>query len=206
MTAEQLRLGFLASHGGTNLQAILDACAAGTLEAKPRVIISNNSASGALVRARRAGVPAVHLSGRTHPDPEKLDVAVCDALADNGTEVVCLCGYMKRLGPRTLGAFNGRILNVHPALLPKFGGKGFYGQAVHAAVLAAGERESGATVHLVDAEYDTGPILAQKTVPVLTEDTPQDLAARVLLQEHLLYAETLQRIAMGEIELPGLKR
>lgn len=203
---DRLQLGFLASHGGTNLQAILDACAAGRLHAEPRVIISNNSASGALARARRAGVPAVHLSSRTHPDPEDLDRAICGALADNESKVVCLCGYMKRLGPRTLSAFQGRILNIHPALLPKFGGKGFYGEAVHGAVLAAGELESGATVHLVDAEYDTGPIVAQKTVPVLAEDTPEDLAARVLTQEHLLYAETLQRIAAGEIELPGLQR
>ena len=202
----KLRLGFLASHGGTNLQAILDACAAGKLRAEPRVIISNNSASGALARARRAGVPAVHLSGRTHPDPEDLDRAICGAVAENGSEVVCLCGYMKRLGPRTLGAFEGRILNIHPALLPKFGGQGFYGEAVHDAVLAAGELESGATVHLVDAEYDAGRIIAQKTVPVLADDTAADLAARVLIQEHLLYTETLQRIAMGEIELGGLVR
>ena len=203
---DKLQLGFLASHGGTNLQAILDACVAGKLHAQPQVIISNNSASGALARARRAGVPAVHLSGRTHPDPEDLDRAICGALAENGSEVVCLCGYMKRLGRLTLNAFKGRILNIHPALLPKFGGQGFYGKAVHGAVLAAGEVESGATVHLVDAEYDTGPIVAQKTVPVLADDTPEDLAARVLTQEHLIYTETLQRIAAGEIELPGLPR
>ena len=202
----KLRLGFLASHGGTNLQAILDACAASRLHAEPRVVISNNSASGALDRARRAGVAAIHLSGRTHPDAEELDQAICAALTENGAEVVCLCGYMKRLGKSTLSTFDGRILNIHPTLLPKFGGQGFYGEAVHVAVLAAGERESGATVHLVDAEYDTGPIIAQKTVPVLADDTPADLAARVLSQEHLLYAETLQRIAAGEIELPGSER
>jgi phosphoribosylglycinamide formyltransferase-1 len=202
----KLRLGFLASHGGTNLQAILAACAAGKLHAEPRVIISNNSASGALARARLAGVPVVHLSGQTHPEPKELDRAICAALSESESQVVCLCGYMKRLGNSTLSAFDGRILNIHPALLPKFAGQGFYGAAVHAAVLAAGEQESGATVHLVDAEYDTGPIVAQKKVPVLANDTPEELAARVLSQEHLLYADTLQRIATGEIELPGLER
>ena len=117
-----------------------------------------------------------------------------------------MCGYMKRLGPQILDAFDGRILNIHPALLPKFGGKGYYGDAVHEAVLAAGESESGATVHLVDAEYDTGPILSQRSVPVHEDDTSETLAARVLKVEHQLYAETLQQIASGRIKLDGLDR
>ena len=201
-----LQLGFLASHGGTNLQAILDACRQGRLRAQPRVVISNNSGSGALHRARSFGIPAVHLSRKTHPQPGALDQAICAALSEHQVEVVCLCGYMKRLGKTTLMAFEGRILNIHPALLPKYGGKGFYGEAVHAAVIAGGERESGATVHLVDAEYDSGRIMAQERVPVLADDTPEMLAARVLKQEHLLYAETLQKISTGAIALPGLKR
>ena len=107
------------------------------------------------------------------------------------------------LGPRVLGRYRGRVLNVHPALLPAYGGRGMYGERVHAAVLAAGERVTGVTVHLVDEEYDQGPILAQAEVPVLEGDTVESLRLRVLRREHELYPETLQRIATGEIELPG---
>lgn len=200
-----LRLGFLASHNGSNMQAIIDACKTGRLAARPCAVISNNSRSGALDRARAEGIPAFHLSGQTHPDPGALDGAILDALRQHEVEIVCLAGYLKRLGPQTLAAYQGRVLNIHPALLPRFGGEGFYGQAVHEAVLAAGEKESGATVHLVDEEYDHGPILAQARVPVLPGDTPDTLAARVLEQEHQLYAATLQKIAAGELRLEGLR-
>ena len=117
-------------------------------------------------------------------------------------EVICLAGYMKKLGAEVLTAYEGRILNIHPALLPKFGGQGMYGMRVHEAVLAAGERESGATVHLVDEEYDHGQILAQEKVPVKAGDTPETLQKRVLAVEHRLYAVTLARIAAGEIPIP----
>ncbi|MEW6751909.1 MAG: phosphoribosylglycinamide formyltransferase [Candidatus Latescibacterota bacterium] len=196
-----LRLGFLASHGGTNMQAIIDACREGRLQAEPRVAISNNSNSGALERARREGITACHLSSATHPDPAALDGAILGALRCHEVEVVCLAGYMRKLGPRTLAAYRNRVLNIHPALLPRFGGKGFYGERVHQAVLAAGETESGPTVHLVDGRYDHGPILAQTRVPVLPEDTVETLAARVLAQEHRIYADTLQRIATGDLDL-----
>ncbi len=196
-----LHLGFLASHRGTNLQAILDACKTGRLQARPRVVISNNSDSGALHRARKMGVPAVHLSTYTHPGPGALDGAILAILQAYGVEVVCLAGYMKRLGPRTLAAYRGRVLNIHPSLLPKFGGRGFYGEVVHRAVLAAGDRETGATVHLVDEEYDHGQVLDQVRVPVEPGDSVETLSARVLQQEHRLYVRTLQRIASGEIEL-----
>jgi len=183
------------------MQAILDACRSGQLDAEPRVLISNNSTSGAMDRARRAGLPAVHLSGVTHPDPGALDRAILAALRTHQVEVVCLAGYMKRLGSETLAAYRNRVLNIHPALLPGFGGDGFFGLRVHQAVLAANEAVSGATVHVVDQDYDHGPILAQRQVPVLAGDTPESLAARVLEQEHRLYPETLQRIASGEIDL-----
>lgn len=203
-TGRVLQLGFLASHRGTNLQAILDACKTGRLQARPRVVISNNSDSGALQRARKMGVPAVHLSTYTHPEPGTLDGAILAILQAYGVEVVCLAGYMKRLGPRTLAAYRGRVLNIHPSLLPKFGGRGFYGEVVHRAVLAAGERETGATVHLVDEEYDHGQVLDQVQVPVEPGDSVETLSARVLQQEHGLYVRTLQRIASGEIELQEL--
>ena len=201
MAEKKLHLGFLASHGGTNMQAIIDACKEGHLEAEPRVVIGNNSRSGALERADKEGIPTCHLSSRTHPDPGDLDAAILAALQQHQVELICLAGYMKRLGAATLAAYRGRILNIHPALLPKFGGKGFYGRAVHEAVLAAGEKESGTTVHIVDQEFDHGPVLAQTRVPVHPGDTADLLAARVLEREHILYAETLQKIATGEIAL-----
>ena len=195
-----LKLGFLASHTGSNMQAIIDACTAGTLAAEPCVVISNNSRSGALARARQENIAAYHLSERTHG--EALGGAILAAMQRHEVEAICLAGYMKKLGAEVLAAYEGRILNIHPALLPKFGGQGMYGMRVHEAVLAAGERESGATVHLVDEEYDHGRVLAQEKVPVKAEDTPEALQKRVLAAEHWLYAATLARIAAGEIPIP----
>ena len=195
-----LKLGFLASHTGSNMQAIIDACQAGTLAAEPCVAISNNSRAGALARARQANIAAYHLSERTHG--AALGAVLGAALRRHGVEVICLAGYMKKLGAEVLAAYEGRILNIHPALLPKFGGQGMYGMRVHEAVLAAGERESGATIHLVDEEYDQGRVLAQEKVPVKTEDTPETLQKRVLAVEHRLYPATLARIAAGEIPIP----
>lgn len=201
----KLRLGFLASHGGSNVQAILDACRDGRLEAEPCVVISNNSDAMVLDRAMAARVPAFHLSSHIHPDPARLDEAILATLEKHRVNLIVLAGYMKKLGPKTLARYRGRVLNIHPALLPKYGGQGMYGHHVHEAVISAGEKESGATVHVVDAEYDEGPIVAQQKVPVLPDDTSESLAARVLEVEHQLYAATLQRIASGEIQLQGLK-
>ncbi len=117
-------------------------------------------------------------------------------------DVIILAGYMKKLGPRILSHFAGHILNIHPALLPKFGGKGMYGMHVHEAVLASGETESGVSIHIVDAEYDTGPVIAQARVRVEPMDTPETLAARVLQREHTFFAEILQKIVTEEIMLP----
>jgi phosphoribosylglycinamide formyltransferase-1 len=199
-----LELAILASGSGSNMQSIVDACRHGSLPASVRLVIGNNSKSGVLERARAAGIPTIHMSLKTHPDAAELDQAMARALGESGAQVVCLAGYMKLLGPRTLAAYDGRILNIHPGLLPRHGGQGFFGRAVHEAVLAAGDTESGPTVHLVDEIYDHGQTLAQSRVPVLADDTPDSLAARVLEQEHLLYVDTLRRIATGEIKLSGL--
>jgi phosphoribosylglycinamide formyltransferase-1 len=201
-----MNIGVLASHEGTTLQAVLDACAAGRIAARVSVVISNNADSGALRRARAAGVAAVHLSSRTHPQPSELDEAIRAVLVTNACELVLLAGYMKLLGARTLGAFAGRILNTHPALLPKHGGRGLYGMHVHRAVLAAGERESGASVHLVDRDYDTGPVLAQTRVPVEPGDSPETLAARVQSAERELLVGVLADLASGKRALPGQRR
>ena len=193
-----MRIAAMASHGGSVLQAVMDAVAAGELAAEVVLVISNNSSCGALDRARAAGVATLHLSSRTHPDPDDLDRAIAEALQKSGAEWLLLAGYMKKLGPVTLGAFRNRILNTHPALLPKFGGQGFYGRKVHEAVLAAGERESGATVHLVNEVYDSGPILAQVRVPVRGSDTVAELEERVKAAERKLIVTTLIELAEGK--------
>jgi len=197
-----LHLGFLASHGGSNMQAIVDACRDGRLNAEPRVVISNNSDAMALQRAKHAGIPHYRISGKTHPG-EAEDQAILRTLKAHDVDTVILAGYMKKIGPQTLEAYRGRILNIHPALLPKFGGPGFFGRRVHEAVLQAGQTVTGVTIHLVDAQYDHGPILAQCRVPVLPDDTPDSLASRVLTEEHRLYVETLQQISDGKIVLPA---
>ena len=185
------------------MQAIIDACKARRLDAVPCVVICNNSEATALQRARAEGIPGYHISGMTHPG-EAEDVEILRVLRAHGVDTVILAGYMKKLGSRTLRAYQGRILNIHPALLPKHGGAGMYGKRVHEAVLAAGETVTGVSIHVVDEQYDHGPILAQCEVPVLPGDTADSLAARVLAHEHRLYPETLQRVSDGRIPLPPL--
>lgn len=197
-----MNLAFLASHRGTNMQAVIDACKSGVLPACPCLVISNNGDSEALARARRENIPAFHLSSKTHPDPEQLDLAMLDALNQRRADLVILAGYMKKLGPRVLATYRGRILNIHPALLPRYGGQGMYGQFVHEAVLKAGDKETGVTIHLVDEEYDHGRILAQRRVPVEENDTVETLSARVLEHEHTFLVETICRIIAGEIVVP----
>ncbi len=192
-----MHLAVLASHEGTTLQAVIDACAAGELHARVGVVISNNSHAGAMRRAAAAGIKTVHISGRTHGDDAARDAAMLDALQQAQTDWVLLLGYMKKLGPATLAAYHNRILNTHPALLPKFGGQGFFGRHVHEAVLAAGERETGATVHLVDADYDTGPLLSQVRVPVKPGDGVETLEARVKAAEQKLLISTLTELVHG---------
>ena len=202
----RLRLGILASHTGTTMQAIIDACLQGRLHAEVRVVIGNNSQSGALARAQTHGIPTAHLSGSTHPNADDLDRAIMETLTCHNVDVVALAGYMKRLGPLVLSHYKGRLLNTHPALLPKYGGQGMYGDKVHKAVLAAGEEASGATVHVVEDDYDTGPVLSSVEVPVEKGDTLEALRDRVQKAEREHYVEVLEKIARGEIELEGLRR
>jgi phosphoribosylglycinamide formyltransferase-1 len=199
-----MRLGVLASHGGSNMQAIIDATKRGVLPAEVVVVISNNAGSQAAARAATEGIPFHHLSGVTHPEFSELDAQIAKVLSDAGVELVVLAGYMKKVGPQTIDSFPGRIVNIHPALLPKFGGVGMYGPRVHEAVLAAGDLVTGITVHLVDGEYDRGPIVAQCEVNVVEGDDALTLAARVLEREHAFYVETLCRIASGELDLDRL--
>lgn len=195
------RIAVLASHTGTVLQAIIDACEAGRLAANVCLIVSNNSGSGAAQRAERHRIEFLHLSGQTHADDDFRDRALMAALQHSEADLVVLAGYMKKLGPHTLSGFRGRILNTHPSLLPKFGGQGMYGGRVHRAVLATGEQITGVSVHRVDADYDTGPVIAQCQVPVLDGDTPESLAERVQARERQFVIETLGRIVRGELTL-----
>ncbi|MBN1685340.1 MAG: phosphoribosylglycinamide formyltransferase [Spirochaetales bacterium] len=196
-----MRIGVLASGGGTNLQAIIDACAGGGIQGQVALVVSNNSAAGAFDRARKAGIPTLHASTATHPDPADLDGAILDALTESGVDLIALAGYMKKLGPMTLAAYKNKTVNIHPALLPDFGGRGMYGMAVHRAVIASGVEVTGPTVHLVTDEYDDGPILAQEEVPVLPGDTPESLQQRVLEVEHRVYPATIDAFDRGLIAI-----
>jgi phosphoribosylglycinamide formyltransferase 1 len=195
-------VGFLASHNGSNMQSVVDACRAGTLSANPVVVISNNKSAFALERARREGIAAYQMNSVTHPDPDQRDESILHALRRHQVDLVVLAGFLKKIGPSTLAAFRNRIVNIHPALLPKYGGKGMFGANVHSAVIAAGDAETGVTIHLVDAEYDHGPVLAQCRMPVEASDTAETLAGRLINLEHEFLVETLRNIISGSIVLP----
>jgi phosphoribosylglycinamide formyltransferase-1 len=193
----------LASGSGTTLQAVIDACESGSLDGQVVVVVSNNSGSGAMARVTRYRIPCAHLSSQTHPDPELLDRAIAGVLSAHEPDVVLLAGYMKKLGPHTLEAYRGKVINTHPSLLPRFGGRGMYGKHVHTAVIDAGELVTGISVHLVDCDYDTGRVLAQRTVPVEPGDDADTLAERVQSFERPFLIEVLQRIAAGDVALAG---
>lgn len=197
----RLIIGFMASHGGSNMQAIIDAIKAGKIDGEAGCVISNNSKSGAIERAKKEGIPYYHISGKTHPDSDSQDQAIINAFRKHNVNIIVLAGYMRKVSPRIIKEWEGRILNIHPALLPKFGGKGMWGMHVHEAVLEAGEEVSGPTVHIVDEHFDHGRILAQLEVPVMPDDTPETLATRVLEKEHSIYPLVLAQISEGLIEL-----
>lgn len=198
----ELRLGFLASHGGSNMTAILEAIARGQLPAIPKVVISNNANAKALQTAKEANLPYYWINEKTEGGLQEVDAAIVRVLKHHAVNLVILNGYMKKIGPQTLEAFNGRILNIHPSLLPKYGGQGMFGIHVHQAVLAAHEQFTGATVHVIDENYDKGQTLGQTQVPVLPQDTPETLAARVMAAEKELYVHILRQIAQEDIQLP----
>jgi phosphoribosylglycinamide formyltransferase-1 len=181
---------------GSNFQAILTAIDQGTVhDVTISLVLSNNSTSGILDIARAHHIPAMQFSQRSFSTEGEYVDALLGLLGRYGIDCILLAGYMKQVPPEVVARYRGRILNIHPALLPKFGGPGMYGMRVHEAVLAAGERESGATVHFVDEEYDHGAILLQDRVPVLPGDTPEQLAARVLKVEHRLFPQAVNLLA-----------
>ena len=189
---------------GTNVQSLLDACASGEIPARMGVVIGTRSDALALERARKMGVATAVVSPRKYEGNEAAYGGVLlGMLARHNVELLCLAGYMRRLPSAIVSAYAGRIMNVHPALLPLFGGHGMYGEHVHQAVLDSGMKVSGCTVHFVDEQYDTGPIILQTAVPVEEEDTPQTLAARILPCEHQTYIHAVRLFAEGRLRIDG---
>ena len=196
-----VRTAVLVSGGGTNLQALLDAQDRGELgAARICYVVSNRKAAYALERARNHDVETGVLSKVMQPDPEKYDEQLLDMLRAHGADMIVLAGFLGILGPKVLEAYSGRIINIHPALIPSFCGKGFYGLHVHEAVLARGCKVTGSTAHLVTAGVDEGPILLQKAVDVLPGDTPEILQRRVMEQAEWLLLPRAAKMLAEEIE------
>ena len=196
--SKKLRIGVLASGGGTNLQSIIDRCQDDSLDAEIAVVICNNPGAGALERAAQAGIANRCINHRDFSSREDFDTAVVSALQESGVELVVLAGFMRIITQTFIDAFPDRVINIHPALLPSFPGLHVQQQAID-----YGARFSGCTVHFVDGGVDTGPILIQAVVPVLQDDTAETLAARILEQEHRIYPRAIQLIAENRVHING---
>jgi len=197
---DQLNIAVFASGKGSNFHGILQGIQTGTIRnAQIVVVISNNANAGALVIARENNIPAIYMNRTDFPDDAEFNAAIVTTLENHHANFIVLAGYVKLIDVSIVRAFRNGIVNIHPALLPKFGGPGMYGRRVHEAVIAQHEKISGATVHIVDEKYDHGPIVLQKTVPVISDDTPESLAARVLQIEHELYPEAIRLFTEGKI-------
>lgn len=203
MTPQPIRIAVLVSGQGrgSNMQAIIDACKDGRVNGEVALVVGVREDAPAMDRARQAGVKTLAISPKSFETVEQYDDAVHRALVEHEIDLICLAGYMRILGAKTVDRWRNRIMNVHPALIPSFCGKGMYGHHVHEAVIARGVKYTGVTVHLVDEDYDTGPIVLQKVVPVLDDDTPDTVAARVLEQEHKAYPEAVALFAAGRIRV-----
>lgn len=191
------RIAVFASGGGSNFQAIADSCSDGTVPARVALCVSTDAEAGVVGRAGRLGVSTHVLSGDEDAD------SINALLEKHGIDLVALAGYMRKIPPTVVDTFRHRMMNIHPALLPSFGGKGLYGMRVHRAVIDHGVRWTGATVHFVDEEYDTGPIILQDVVPVRQDDTPETLAERVLRTEHRIYPQAVRLFAEGRLRVEG---
>lgn len=200
MSGARAKLGVLVSGGGSNLQALLDACARSDFPAQVACVASNVPTAFALERARGAGVPAVVVDHKAFASKADFERALLDALRAHGVEWVCLAGFMRLVSADFLAAFPGRVLNIHPALLPAFPGLHAQRQA-----LERGVKIAGCTVHFVDAGMDTGPIIAQAAVPVLPEDDEKSLSARILAEEHRLYPLAVRLAVSGQVKVEGVR-
>jgi phosphoribosylglycinamide formyltransferase-1 len=195
-----LTIAVFVSGKGSNLQALFHACEIGRLHAQIALVISNRDEAPALAWAAEKLIPYFSIQ---HTPAAELSAFILTALRERNVNFVALAGYLKLIPSEVVQAYRNRIVNVHPALLPDFGGRGMYGHYVHEAVIAAGATVSGATVHLVDEEYDRGPIILQRRTPVYTDDTAETLAARVLEIEHSIFPEALQLFAENRISIEG---
>lgn len=200
MNVKDFRICVFASGRGSNLQAIIDAINSGKLNCKIVFVLSNNSDSGALEVARRNNIPAFHLSEKKF-HKNSFEDSLMDLLNQYQPDLIVLAGYMKLVPVSVIQRFKNRIINIHPALLPKFGGKGMYGMNVHRAVYDAGEKISGVTVHLVNEKYDEGEILFQEMVDISDCTSPEEIANKVLQVEHQVYPDVIQKIIEGKILL-----
>lgn len=196
-----VRLAVLLSGSGTTLQNLLDRIADGTLVADVAVVVGSRPDAYGLERARRGGIPALAIARKLYPDSSRFNDALHDAIEPFDVDLVVLAGFLSLFQPRK--RYAGRVLNIHPALIPAFCGTGFYGDKVHRAVIESGAKISGCTVHFADDEYDHGPIILQKAVPVLEDDTPDSLAARVHQAENELYPEAIRLWAAGRLAIEG---
>ena len=198
----RVRIGVLASGGGTNLQCIIDACERGEIDGDVAVVISNVPEAHALERARKHRIDAY---GFPHKDVtrEQHEADIIECLDQHGVDLVVLAGYLRILTPVFISRYAGKLINTHPALLPSFGGSGMHGLNVHKAVLSYGCKVSGCTIHFVTLDVDGGPIILQKAVPVLEDDTPETLQERVLKEEHKLLPRAVQLFARGKLRLEG---
>lgn len=201
MSRAPLRVAVLLSGSGTSLENLFGEIESGRLDARIEVVISSKQGAQGLERARRRGVPAIAVPRKSFRDVGAFNDALHAVLAAHPVELVALLGFLSPF--ETRGRFDGRALNVHPALIPAFAGQGFYGQRVHEAVLDSGVKLTGATVHFVDGEYDHGPIVLQEAVPVFDDDTPGSLAARVQAAERRLVPEAIRLFAEGRLQLRG---
>lgn len=203
MGAEATRIGVLASGGGSNMQAILDEITAGRIRGQMALVLSDCPGAYALERARRAGIASAVVDYHACPSREAFSQALAAQLLDAGVELVLHAGFMRMITRELTDPFAGRMMNIHPALIPSFCGPGYYGHHVHEAVLRAGVKVSGCTVHFVELEVDGGPIIVQRTVPVLDDDTPDTLAARILVEEHLAYPEAVRLYCDHRLKIDG---
>lgn len=199
---KRLRIGVLASGGGTNLQSIIDSCERGEIDGDVAVVITNVPDAYALKRAEKHGIDA-YCFPNEGVSREQHEADVVECLEKHKVDLVCLAGYLRMLTPGMVDRYRGKILNTHPALLPSFGGKGMHGIHVHRSVLEYGVKVSGCTIHVVTAEVDGGPIVLQKAVPVLEDDTPESLQERILKEEHKLYPRAVQLFAQGKVKIEG---
>jgi phosphoribosylglycinamide formyltransferase-1 len=200
-----MNIAVFASGRGSNLMAILKAIEEGKLKARVVVVISNNSSAGALEIARSKGIDALHISRRQFSSDREYADKILSELRKRNVELIVLAGYMKKIPAEVVSEYRNRILNIHPALLPFFGGQGMYGINVHKAVIESGVKITGVTVHIVDEEYDHGPIVLQRAVEVKDDDTPETLAERVLKVEHEVYPEAIRLFVEGKVNVFGRK-